>query len=87
MAARLRIFLIVASTPFFLKMPACVASVSGAKPVQPLMPMVTDVAAYAGTDSPTASANAAAATMVLFMSVPLVFSDAELCHRRPWACQ
>src|SRR5688572_26782983 len=35
------IFLIVASTPFFLKMPACAASVIGANPVQPLMPILT----------------------------------------------
>src|SRR5262249_21324185 len=35
------ILLIVASMPFFLKMPASLASVSGAKPVQPLMPIAT----------------------------------------------
>jgi hypothetical protein len=35
------IFLIETSRPFFLKMPASLASVSGAKPVQPLMPMPT----------------------------------------------
>ena len=35
------IFLIVTSRPFFLKMPASLASVSGAKPVHPEMPMPT----------------------------------------------
>jgi hypothetical protein len=35
------IFLIETSSPFFLKMPASLASVSGAKPVQPDMPMAT----------------------------------------------
>ena len=42
------IFLIVTSRPFFLKMPASFASVSGAKPVQPLMPMATLVSWAAG---------------------------------------
>src|SRR5436190_1321491 len=35
------IILIVASTPFFLKMPAFSARDNGAKPVQPLMPIET----------------------------------------------
>ena len=35
------IFLIVTSRPFFAKMPASLASVSGAKPVHPEMPIVT----------------------------------------------
>ena len=35
------IFLIVTSRPFLAKMPASLASVSGAKPVQPEMPMAT----------------------------------------------
>jgi len=35
------IFLMVTSTPFFLKIPASLASVSGANPVQPEMPRAT----------------------------------------------
>ena len=35
------------SSPFFLKMPASLASVSGAKPVQPDMPIETAVSAAA----------------------------------------
>src|SRR5687768_8376756 len=51
------IFLIVASTPFFLKRPACAASVMGAKPVHPLMPIFTLSCASAGsaTSAPTAA--------------------------------
>src|SRR5258707_12247518 len=35
------IFLMVTSRPFFLKIPALLASVSGAKPVHPEIPMAT----------------------------------------------
>ena len=37
------IFLMVTSRPFFLKMPASLASVRGAKPVHPEMPIATGV--------------------------------------------
>ncbi len=43
------ILLIVTSRPFFLKMPASLASVSGAKPVQPEMPMPTLVSWASGS--------------------------------------
>ena len=46
------IFLIVTSRPFFLKMPAWLASVSGAKPVHPEIPMATLTScATAGADT------------------------------------
>jgi hypothetical protein len=46
------IFLIVTSRPFFLKMPTWLASVSGAKPVHPEMPMATFTSwARAGEDA------------------------------------
>jgi len=35
------IFLMLTSSPFFLKMPASLASVSGAKPVHPEMPILS----------------------------------------------
>ena len=55
------------STPFFLKMPASSASLSGWKPVQPLMPRMTFSCAWA------APANASAANMhsSFFMTFPL----------------
>ncbi len=67
-------FFKVTSRPCFSKMPACLASVSGAKPDHPLMPMVTAVAAMTGADNPAASVKVAAKTAILFMSVPLLFS-------------
>src|SRR5258707_7890484 len=46
------IFLMVTSRPFFLKIPAWLASVSGAKPVHPEIPMATLVSsAKAGAET------------------------------------
>ena len=73
----------VTSTPFFLKMPASLASVSGANPVQPLMPMVSDVAAIAGADNPTAAVRAAAKMVVLFILVPLFCLVRRNCLTEP----
>ncbi len=57
------IFLMVTSRPFLAKMPASLASVSGAKPVQPEIPMATLVpCAAAGV---AASAAPSAAAMIL----------------------
>src|SRR5947209_5332544 len=43
------------STPFFLKMPASSASLSGWKPVQPLMPSTTFSCAWAANAAPAAT--------------------------------
>src|SRR5690606_38120447 len=53
------IFRMLTSRPFFSKMPASFASVSGAKPVQPDMPIETAVSAWAAEDI-----NAAAETAI-----------------------
>src|SRR4051812_28442202 len=68
------IFRSVTSRPFFLKMPAWLASVSGAKPVHPEMPMPTlTSSASAGAD--TRSAAVAANIPRLRMAVPLLLVD------------
>src|SRR3954463_10161711 len=68
------IFLIVTSRPFFLKMPAWLASVSGANPVHPEMPMATFTScATAGAD--TRRAAVAANIPRLRMAVPLLLVD------------
>src|SRR6185503_586878 len=63
------IFLIETSRPFFLKMPASRASVRGAKPVHPLIPMATAVWAEAVKAAP-ASAAATRNRMALRMEPP-----------------
>ena len=70
------IFLMVTSRPFLAKMPASLASVSGAKPVQPDMPMATLVpCANAGAAmQQAASAAATILTGVMFCSIPDVFA-------------
>src|SRR3954453_12548305 len=50
----------VTSRPFLAKIPASLASVSGAKPVQPEMPIATLVCAIAGVTSMVAPSRAAA---------------------------
>src|SRR3954454_1975217 len=74
------IFLMVTSRPFFAKMPASLARVSGAKPVQPEVPMATLVpCASAGV--PAKQATSAAATIlidVMFCSIPGVLSHTFL---------
>src|SRR5258706_262933 len=64
------IFLIVASMPCFLKMPACAASVSGANPVQPLMPMLT----FASCAVAPVVASASMASIAVRFMVDLPFS-------------
>src|SRR3954449_3952193 len=66
------IFLMVTSRPFFAKMPASLARVSGAKPVQPEVPMATLVPC-ASAGAPAKQATSAAATIlidVMFCSIP-----------------
>ena len=70
MTILLRYILSVASTPFFLKMPASRASTSGEKPVQPLIPIPTLVSCARA--EPRAKARTASATRVFFMAVPLM---------------
>jgi hypothetical protein len=66
----------VTSRPFFLKMPASLASVSGAKPVQPDMPMATLVScAPTVPDSPAATANTPAANANFNMGLSLICDD------------
>src|ERR1700716_2532514 len=60
------IFLRVTSRPFLAKMPASLASVSGAKPVQPEMPIVTLVCAIAGTADTVAPIIVAPSTAASF---------------------
>jgi hypothetical protein len=57
--------MISTSRPFFSKMPASFASVSGAKPVQPDMPIETAVWAWAAEDIDATAK--AAITQFLFM--------------------
>ena len=65
------IFLRVTSRPFFAKMPASLASVSGAKPVQPDSPMATLVPwATAGVAMIDAASAAATILSVMFGSIP-----------------
>jgi len=62
----------VTSRPFLAKMPASLASVSGAKPVQPEVPMATLVPC-ASAGAPAKQATSAAATIlidVMFRSIP-----------------
>src|SRR5262245_2008859 len=85
------IFLIVTSRPFLAKMPASLASVSGAKPVQPEMPIATLVpCASAGpVERPTrrpvekVAASAAAMILLMFRSISNPFAQTDLhdsCH-------
>src|SRR6476660_4009027 len=79
------IFLMVTSRPFFAKMPASLARVSGAKPVQPEIPMTTLVPC-ASAGAPAKQATSAAATIlidVMFRSIPDVLPQTFLhdsCH-------
>src|SRR4051812_7908805 len=79
------IFLMVTSRPFLAKMPASLASVSGAKPVQPEVPMATLVPC-ASAGAPAKQATSAAATIlidVMFRSIPDVLPQTFLhdsCH-------
>ncbi len=67
------ILLIVTSRPFFLKMPASLAKVSGAKPVQPEMPMPTLVScARAAVQARAAAANRVKRRVKVFMGEPRV---------------
>src|SRR3954465_5813054 len=65
-------FLIVTSRPFLAKMPASLARVSGAKPVQPEIAMVTLVCAAAGATragvATSAASRAAAETPIDFIT-------------------
>src|SRR5262249_50839163 len=67
------IFLIVTSRPFFAKMPASLASVSGAKPVQPEIRMATLVPCASAEPVKSAvekvAASAAATILLMFRSV------------------
>lgn len=72
MARGLRIFLMVTSRPFLAKMPASFASVSGAKPVQPEMPIETLVWAEAGAASPAARRRAARRSLFMTVSLMLI---------------
>src|SRR4051812_50132940 len=68
------IFLIVTSRPFFLKMPAWLASVSGANPVHPEMPMATFTScATAGADTRRAAGGAGVFLLMLAVFLLLVF--------------
>src|SRR3981189_413315 len=74
------IFLMVTSRPFLAKMPASLASVSGAKPVQPEVPMATLVPC-ASAGAPAKQATSAAATIlidVMFRSIPDVLPQTFL---------
>src|SRR5262245_47937596 len=73
------IFLIVTSRPFFAKMPASLASVSGAKPVHPEIPIVTLVPCASAVSAlkerviATAATSAVALILVMFRSVRRLF--------------
>src|SRR6266581_9659016 len=64
------IFLIVTSTPFFLKMPASLASVSGAKPVQPEIPIATLGRSCASADGRKNASTATSKAAMSFMVPP-----------------
>src|SRR2546425_2179503 len=59
----------VASRPFLAKMPASLASVSGAKPVHPEIPMATLVPCAIAGVTASAAAQAAAKKRIMWRSV------------------
>src|SRR5262245_17998216 len=80
------IFLMVTSRPFFLKMPAWFASVSGANPVHPEIPMPTFTSwATAGAD--TRKTVVAANIPKLRMAVSSCFMDCLLSFVRSSPCK
>src|SRR5687767_3388595 len=75
-------FLIVTSRPFFLKMPASLASVRGAKPVQPEMPTATFVSCAEA--DPAASANTAKPPNTAFIAASVLSKfPGSLCRPDP----